>query len=135
MQTAWLFCFHLFHKYLKKNTIIALMLRGHRSTYLSLFDPPMAVVVNNDDTTDKRGRNEELIIKRNTLLIHRHYYYYKLKQVQYHIGLAALESEFFLTERTVVDIVQRHINLLRELKAVNPDRKYFEKKYPFLNWQ
>ena len=108
------------------------MLRGHRSTYLSLFtNEPIA---NLEPTPERRGRNELLVAKRNTLLIHRHYYYYKLKQVQYHVGLAALEEEFFLTERTIVDIVQCNISLLRELKTINPDRKYFERKYPFLTW-
>lgn len=110
------------------------MLRGHRSTYLSLFTND-ASVVSIQPTPERRGRSEALVIKRNILLIHRHYYYFKIKQVQYHIGLQNLEAEFFLTERTVVDIVQTNVNLLKELKAVNPDKKYFAKKFPAMNWQ
>lgn len=69
------------------------------------------------------------------LLLHRHYWYYKIKAVQYHVGLTALEAEFFITERTIVDIVQDNTAMLRELRGKNPDKKYFERLYPFLNWQ
>ncbi len=112
--------------------ILALMPRGHRSNYLSLFDTPLTVAVNN---VDRRGRNEALLEKRNLMLIHRHYFWFKIKEVQYQRGLDNLGDEFFLTERTIIDIVQNNTSLLRQLKAINPDKKYFEKKYPFFNWQ
>ncbi len=107
------------------------MLRGHR-TYLSLFqnDSPAEVLA----VPEKRGRSEQLIIKRNELLIHRHYFYYKIKGLQYHIGLQALESEFFLTERTIVDIVQNNHGIIKELRNLAPEIHYFKKKYPFMAW-
>jgi predicted transcriptional regulator len=108
------------------------MQRG-RNIYLSLFDneklQPAPVV-------ERRGRSEMLVQRRNELLLHRHFFYYKIKRVQYHIGLQALEQEFFLTERTIVDIVQNDNVVLKTLKSINPDdAKYFKRKFPFMNWE
>ena len=109
------------------------MLRGHR-TYLSLFqsESPAEVLA----VPEKRGRSEALVKKRNELLLHRHYFKYKIKRLQYQDGLDQLEDEFFITERTIIDIVQSDCSVLKNLKAINPpDAKYFKRKYPFMNWE
>lgn len=108
------------------------MQRGH-NIYLSLFDNEKPSIA---PKAERRGRSEILVERRNELLLHRHFYYYKIKRVQYHIGLQALEQEFFLTERTIVDIVQNDNSILKNLKAINPDdAKYFKRKYPFMSWE
>ena len=109
------------------------MLRGHR-TYLSLFKSETTAETL-DTPLEKRGRNEQLIQKRNELLIHHHYFYYKIKGLQYHIGLQNLENEFFITERTIIDIVQNSHSIIKELRNLSPEVHYFKKKYPFMDWQ
>jgi hypothetical protein len=108
------------------------MLRGHRSTYLSLFEPPMTVVVNND--AEKRGRSEALLLKRNNLLFHRHYYYVKIKRLQYQDLLDVLEAETFITQRTIIDITQRNTIALREVYKNRPDVKVLKAMFPHMNW-
>lgn len=110
------------------------MLRGHRTTYLSLFDAPLTVVVNNTPQTERRGRSEALVIKRNELLLHRYYYYIKIKGRQYQATLEMLENEVYLTQRTIVDAMQRNSPMLKDLNAIKPDLKYFKEKFPFMNW-
>jgi len=126
-----LYCFHLFFATSKKNIIIVYMLRGHR-TYLSLFQPEP--VTDTITIPERKGRNEELIKQRNELLLHRHYFYSKIKCLQYHMLLEALESEFFITQRTLVDIVQTNSFILKDLNTKKPSAAYFKTKYPFLSW-
>lgn len=109
------------------------MLRGHRSTYLSLFLDDTPKVENTNPK--KLGRDEQLLADRNLLLLHRHYFHFKIKEKQYHRGLEALVDEFFLAERTIVNIVQDNTNVLKELRQLKPDVKYFKRKYPFMNWE
>jgi hypothetical protein len=108
------------------------MLRGHR-TYLSLFQSEQPIT----DTIalpERRGRNEELIKQRNELLLHRHYFYTKIKKYPYHLLLSSLESEFFLTQRTVMDIVQSNTTLLRRINTDKIESRELRRKYPAMNW-
>jgi hypothetical protein len=107
------------------------MLRGHSTAYLSLFDEPDQVMI--IPPPERRGRSEALVLKRNELLMHRHWYYIKIMGRQYPVTLQLLEDEFFLTQRTIVDIFQRN-TLLKELNTAKPGVKYFKDKYPFMIW-
>lgn len=104
------------------------MLRGHRTAFINLFNENDVISV-----SDRKGRNEELLHRRNECLAHRHYYYVKIARKQYGDVLAALVLEFHLTERTIVDILQKS-EYLKILKQQNPDVKFFRKKYPHLSW-
>lgn len=108
------------------------MLRGSRSIFASLF---------HDDVTDvlvpapeRKGRSEALINKRNELLVCRYYFLVKIADYKYPKALAKLEEEIFLTQRTIIDTIQRNHALLKELHHTRPDVKYFKNKFPFFVW-
>ena len=109
------------------------MRRGQQSTYLSLFDTSTTI----DELQapiERKGRSEMLHSKRNELLIHRHYYYVKIVGHQYSKILSTLEMELFITQRTIVDTIQKNSDILKSLSAENPGVSYFKKKSPFMNW-
>jgi hypothetical protein len=109
------------------------MLRGHRTAYLSLFDEPENLTPTPLQMRGARGRSEQMIEKRNELLAHRHYYYIKIERRQYQDTLNILENEFFLCQRTIVDVFQRN-DILKYLNAKKPEKKYFKEKYPWMMW-
>lgn len=108
------------------------MLRGNRSIFQNLFQEEQqdAVIV----VPERKGRNELLVQKRNELLICRYYYHVKIIGCQYSVALSALENEMFITKRTIVDTIQKHHSLLKELHHIKPDIKYFRSKFSFLQW-
>jgi hypothetical protein len=107
------------------------MLRGHRSIFTSLFP---------DDTTtapavvERKGRSEVLLLKRNEALICRYYWLVKIEAKQYQITLAQLEDEFFISERTIIDILQQNSGILKALVTDKTNTSFFKKKYPWLSW-
>jgi hypothetical protein len=105
--------------------------RGSRKLFNNLLfdDEPVLVLA-----PERKGRNELLVDKRNELLVCRYYYYAKLEAKQYLAILSILENEFFLAQRTIVDILNKESELLYNLKSARPDVKYFRTKYPWLHW-
>lgn len=108
------------------------MLRGHRSIFLSLFDEPDVLEL--PSPPERKGRNEVLVQARNEALIHRHYYYAKLKGRQYQDVLTELEREFFISQRTIIDVIMRHGPALRRLHDTKPTIRQMRDRYPFLTW-
>ena len=108
------------------------MQRGSRSIFQNLFNDDVAT-----DTIalpERKGRSEELVQKRNELLVCRHYYYTRIIELQYHRCLQKLEAEFFLSQRTIIDIINNQSRLLKSINAQKPQAKYFKEKYPFIVW-
>lgn len=110
------------------------MLRGNRSIYNSLLFPEETLSATLAAPPERKGRSEELINRRNELLICRYYYYVKMKGRQYEPALSALETELFISQRTIIDTVQRNAELLKQLFTTRPEISYFRTKYPWLTW-
>jgi hypothetical protein len=106
------------------------MLRGNRN-YTSLFPE---IVTELPQAAERKGRSDELIQKRNDCLIARYYYYSRMIGYQYPTCLDKLEAEFFLTERTIQDIIQKNMDFLRHINKSKPDFKFFREKYKHLQW-
>lgn len=85
-------------------------------------------------TPERKGRSEHLINKRNELLICRYYYHIKIVSRQYIATIKLLERETFLTERTIIDALQKNSDTLKLLAAAKPTIKYFKDKFPFYHW-
>jgi hypothetical protein len=107
-------------------------MRGSQAIYASLFnDPPNLTIVS---STIKKGRDAVLVQKRNDCLIHRYYYLVKIESRQYIKTLEQLEDEFFISQRTITDIISDESAKLRQLHTAKPDAKYFKNLYPHINW-
>jgi hypothetical protein len=82
----------------------------------------------------KTGRNDKLIMLRNEALFYRYYYYAKIHQLKYSQVVEKLSNEFYISERTILDITQKHTDLIRNIFSQKPELKALNKKYDFLNW-
>lgn len=108
-------------------------MKGHRSIYQSLFDEP-APVAELPAAAERRGRSEVLKARQDAMIICRYYYHVKLQEKQYEKALQALEQEVYLSKHTIVKIITRESAHLKMLHQAKPTTKYFQAKYPFLNW-
>lgn len=83
-----------------------------------------------------KGRDKELISKRNELLLDRLFFYKALYRWDYDFVLEKLSNEFFLSERTIGDIISNTGSqlYLRTLKIEQPSKNNLEKKWPHLKW-
>lgn len=107
-------------------------MRGSRTIFASLFQEEHTEVL--ETAPDRKGRSEALVAKRNELLICRYYYYIKIVGTQYHVTFTLLEKEFFLTERTMIDMLARNSGILKHLHSTKPTLKYFRDKYHWMSW-
>ncbi len=71
---------------------------------------------------------------RNRLLVCRYYYYSELKKLRYDAVLERLMNEFFLSVRTIQNILLEYSELLGDLYNSDPNRGYFKRAYPYLCW-
>lgn len=104
---------------------------GNRTIFQSLFAEDTALEVTKPE---RRGRSEILKQKQNELIVCRYYYYAKLHGCTYEKSLEKLENEIFLAQRTLVNIINENVYLLRNLNTTKPSLNYFQKKYPFYQW-
>lgn len=82
---------------------------------------------------DNRTRNY-LQPERNTLLVHRYYFYGWIKDYKYSRCLQELEREFFLAERTIINLLSVVDSELQNLHRTKPTVKELQAKFPWMNW-
>jgi len=70
---------------------------------------------NNPTQSFNRGRNPELLTKRNEALIKRFYYWFETKRTRIDDVYVILSREFFISSRTVENIVRDNSDLLDKL--------------------
>lgn len=105
------------------------MQRGSR-----LFDKLINDEIEKKQQPSKRGRNENLIAERNECLIYRYYYYSKIHRLRYADMIEKMQKEFYLSERTVADIIQVNSELVSRIFSGKPEVKTLIIKYNYLNW-
>jgi hypothetical protein len=81
-----------------------------------------------------RGRNLELIKRRNSCLADRYYYYSHFTDKRYETIMAHLSREFFLSTRTINDLIAQQIPYLQQQKLEAPTRGTLERRWPHLKW-
>lgn len=84
--------------------------------------------------SNKQGRSSELHAQRNECLLERYYYYLNFTDKRYHVVLDILSREFFIAAYTIQWRIDENYEKLLALKAQNPQRNYFVKKWPHLVW-
>lgn len=102
-------------------------MKNGENIFKQLFHEPV-------EAQGKKGRSSELNERRNKKLLDRYFFY------GFHAGkrsdavYAALELEFDLSARRILDIVTENIDYLKGLRDNPPTLNDFKKKYPFYVW-
>lgn len=87
-----------------------------------------------EEDQNAKGRNLNLIARRNHCLIDRYYYYLHFTEKRYELIIENLCAEFFLSQRTLRDLVYIHDGYLQELKKRKPGVSFLEMRWPHLKW-
>lgn len=107
------------------------MYRGSISLFDNIFQPAPAAVA--DEGPSLRQRKVKCLID---------YYYYKGRETNksYPYLLQMMSDAFFLSERTIADMIQMNIDDLKALKRQWSDsdiaqlKKHMQNKWPHLAW-
>ncbi len=82
-----------------------------------------------------RGRNKDLISGRNRALFYRYYFYSKINKTPYDDILLLLSEQFFLNERTVVNLITEGHSQLKKIYAEHLSAKELQKMFPAFDWK
>ncbi|GGB14353.1 MULTISPECIES: hypothetical protein [Mucilaginibacter] len=67
-------------------------------------------------------------------IVCRLYFHYKIKGLQYERAVEKLNTEFYLGETTISQIIMQERDVLEKLKSEEADSKYLQKLLPHFNW-
>ena len=101
-------------------------MRGSLSLFNDLIEEQKPAV--------SEGGERIMRIKRNECLVHRHFFYLKFKDLRYASVIERLSEEFFLSQITVIQILEEHSELLYKLKSEPPVKTFYGKTWPHLVW-
>lgn len=82
-----------------------------------------------------KGRDVVLLASRNLLLLYRLYYYSKLHKKSYVDTMTILGYEFFLSPRTVANMIGAKSETLTKVFKEKLTVKDLQKKYDYLTWK
>lgn len=102
------------------------MPRGSNTLFADIFDLTPAV-------KQRKGRSVNFDSQRNQCLIDR-YVFYGQMGFRYEILIKIITVQFFISERTVVWVLQENVNMLSEARKQKLAKKDLEKRWPHLNW-
>jgi hypothetical protein len=105
-------------------------MRGQQSLFEGFFTTDNEQPVMNA----RQGRSEELHNKRNEALVERYYFYGKFTDKRYEAIVDQLSEEFYIAPFTIQERINENFSKMSELKAMQPTKDYFKKKYPHLVW-
>jgi len=86
-----------------------------------------------EEAVESRGRNAELIQQRNEHLLYR-FVWYGRDNYRYEYIVKQLCEEFYLSERTVSQIITDHAADLQKIRQQNPTVDWLRKKYQNFKW-
>jgi hypothetical protein len=105
------------------------MARGS-ALFASLFNEIELPVI----TKQRKGRSDKLNDNRNEALLARYYWYGRFTTNRYPIILTNLSREFYLSTRTIQDLIQEDYTILQRLKKEQPPLSYFKGRWPHIVW-
>ena len=85
-------------------------------------------------TSKKKGRAADLIEERNKCLLLRFHFHAKVKRLRYDDVLKTLSSEFFISERTIAEIIAKESEFAKDVFTDESKLKSLQKRYSFLSW-
>lgn len=106
------------------------MARGS-ATFNSLFGD----LTPTQTETLNKGRDAALHAARNEFLLDRYFYYGHYTDKRMDAILKTMsETEVFLSERRIYDIVMENLPYLKQLRQAPPSIKDLQRKYPHIVW-
>ena len=105
-------------------------MRGQTSLFKEIFvtTPP------SHDGMARKGRSAKLHADRNECLVARYFYKCHFTEIRYNIIIDQLSKEFFISPVTIPEVLSEYAPKLHALKKQNPDKRYFQQKWPHLVW-
>jgi hypothetical protein len=82
-----------------------------------------------------KGRSKILIKERNQCICLRYWYHSKRHKRRYDEVLKLLSKEFYLSERTIVDVVSENANLIKNVYKENPIINRLKIEFEHLTWK
>lgn len=104
--------------------------RGATTLFKDIFYDEAPVV----EMNPRKGRNDELNALRNECLVARYYFTGRETRKSYPVLIKEIADQFFLSTRTVHDVIQVNYSQLTGLKRESPGKGWFAKKWPWLLW-
>lgn len=81
------------------------------------------------------GRNPQQHNMRNLAIAHRYYFYMVICDKNMDKTIELLQQDFFLQEATIVAILQKYADTVKELRKAAPGVKYLNKVFSQFNWE
>jgi hypothetical protein len=103
------------------------MLRGQQAL--------MAIVSNDAQIASVKHVKGCFTADRDDAMACRFYYHGHLSGKRYDLCLAALSTEFYLSETVIGQRLMMRQDFIKQLRLVNTTVKHLHKKYPFYNWK
>lgn len=82
----------------------------------------------------RKGRSSELIQKRDNELAARFYFYCEIKRISYADTIARLGTEFYISEKVVLDRLRINQEEVDKLFNDKPVVSRLKKVIPWMNW-
>jgi hypothetical protein len=82
----------------------------------------------------RKGRNHHLVDLRNECLVARFYYFSVFSKKCYEDILNRLGEEFFLTQQTIVNVLQEHADAVGKHRKEATTLYHLRAKWPHLKW-
>jgi len=102
-------------------------MKGHQTLFNDIIEEsPLRIV---------KGRSERLDNLRNQCLVERYLYMMKVTGWRYDLMLNLIAKDFFLSERTVTNILDENYHIVSSVRNNIPAKKELEKKWPHYNWE
>lgn len=112
----------------KLSNIVFNMPRGSLTLFNEIFVSAPAL-------KSRKGRSEDCNALRNKCIIERYWYFGANTGFAYPILLKIISAQFFITERTVHNVISENIGLLHQVRTSKPTKRELEKKWPHLSWE
>lgn len=102
-------------------------MKGHQTLFNDIIEEsPLRVV---------KGRSERLDNLRNQCLVERYLYMMETTGWRYDLMLKLISTDFFLSERTVINILDENYDIVSTVRKKIPGKKELERKWPQFSWE
>jgi len=82
-----------------------------------------------------KGRSKTLLDERNRCMFYRYWYYSKRHKMRYDEVLKRLSREFNIAEQTIINVISRNQNSLKEVYEETPKITTLRREFEYLTWK
>lgn len=81
-----------------------------------------------------KGRDKVLLEERNACIVYRYYYHAKIKRMRFEKVIDELRNEFFLSSRTITDIIAKQNDAIKQVFNEKPSLRILSYKFKLFRW-